>query len=80
MNLFVWLGIYSIGMVLAVISSQMIGSNAATANLLAIYLVTCVLALLIFNKNIRQAFYNKNLRLPLSKQTFKKLIKYAITA
>lgn len=79
-NLFVWLGIYSIGMVLAVISSQMIGSNAATANLLAIYLMTCVLALLSFNKNIRQAFYNKNLRLPLSKQTFKKLIKYAITA
>lgn len=79
-NLFAWLGIYSIGMVLALISSQMIGSNAATANLLAIYLMTCVLALLSFNKNIRQAFYNKKLRLPLSKQTFKKLIKYAITA
>lgn len=78
-SLFVWLGIYSISLALALISSQMIGSNAATANLLALYLMTCVLALLSFNKSIRHVFYNKKLRLPLSKRTCKKLIKYAIT-
>ena len=75
-----WLAIYSLSLVLALISSQMIGSNAATANLIAIYLLTVVLAMVGFNKKIRGRFLNNRLKLPLSKSAFLKTIKYSIVS
>lgn len=72
-----WLGIYTFGLVLALISSQMMGSNAATANLLAIYMMTIVISLLALNKRIRRRFNQGSLSLPLSKFTLKKLFVYS---
>lgn len=73
----IWLGIYTLGLVLALISSQMIGSNAATANLLAIYMMTSVISLLALSKRIRRKFNQGSLSLPLSKFTLKKLFVYS---
>lgn len=73
----IWLGIYTLGLVLALISSQMIGSNAATANLLAIYMMTSVISLLALSKRIRRRFNQGSLSLPLSKFTLKKLFVYS---
>lgn len=72
-----WLGIYTFGLVLALISSQMIGSNAATANLLAIYMMTSVISLLALSKRIRRRFDQGSLSLPLSKFALKKLFVYS---
>ena len=72
-----WLGIYTFGLVLALISSQMIGSNAATANLLAIYMMTSVISLLALSRGIRNRFNQGRLSLPLSKATLKKLLTYS---
>ena len=77
-RLLFWLTIYSTGMFFSLISSQMIGSNAATANILAIFSMTVVLSLLAFNKSIRRDFLNNHLALPLSKSSFKKIIKYSV--
>lgn len=76
-NLLVWLSIYSFGMLCLLISSQMIGSNAATANILAFYLMTIVISFLGFNKTIRTKFLTGKLALPLSKTSLKKIIKYS---
>lgn len=73
----IWLGIYTLGLVLALISSQMIGSNAATANLLAIYMMTSVISLLALSKRIRRRFNQGSLSLPLSKFALKKLFVYS---
>lgn len=73
----VWLGIYTLSLVLALISSQMIGSNAATANLLAIYMMTSVISLLALNRVIRNRFRQGRLALPLSKFFLKKLFVYS---
>lgn len=72
-----WFFIYSFGLVIALISSQMIGSNAATANLVAIYLITSVISFLSFNKKIRKAFLDNHLSLPFSKKIIKKIFQYA---
>lgn len=58
---FVWFGFYFTAMVFLLISSQMIGSNAATANVLAIYLITITISLLVFDKKLRELFYRKKL-------------------
>jgi hypothetical protein len=79
-RLAIWAGIYTLGMAVALISSQMVGSNAATANLLAIYLMTIVISFLAVSTEIRQRFMQGNLALPMSKSTIKKIIKYSIVS
>ncbi len=71
------LGVYSSGMALNLVSSQMIGSNAATANFLAIYLMTIVISFLAFNEGIRNKFLSNKLALPLSRASFKKMLIYS---
>jgi|GEM_PF-2432336 len=79
-TLLVWLAVYSAGMLFSLINSQLIGSNAATANILAIYLMTVVLSFLMFNAAIRYSFLNNYLALPLSRLSLKKIIKYSTCA
>ena len=74
-TLLFWLLFYSLGMVLNLVNSQMIGSNAATALTAAIYLITVTTSLLVSNKLIREKYSNGQLRL-LSKHVFKKIFKY----
>jgi hypothetical protein len=76
-KLIVWIGMYTLGLALLLISSQMIGSNAATANLLAIYLMTIVISLLASSTQIRLKFIQGRFSLPLSKTALRKLINYS---
>lgn len=77
-RLLLWLVVYSVGMLFSLISSQMIGSNAATANILAVYLMVIVFSFLVFNAAIRSDFLNGNLTLPLSKSSLKKIMNYSL--
>lgn len=74
----IWLFIYSLGMVLSLVNSQMMGSNAATANILAIYLMTVVLSFLAFNKTIYKNYLNNQLALPFSKKSLKKMSLFSL--
>lgn len=75
-----WLLTYSVGLFFALISSQMIGSNAATANLIAVYLMTVVISFLAFNNKLRNAFLAGNLAIPNSKKILKFMIKFSSVA
>ena len=76
-NLFFWLVIYSIGFIAALVSSQMFGSNTATANIMAIYLITIVLSMIGFNKKYRSAFLNAEATYFFSKRLIVNLLKYS---
>lgn len=73
-----WLAAYALTAGLLVIDSQMIGSNAATANVLAVFMMTFVISLLAFSKNTKKNYVDAKLCFPLSKKVFKGLIKYSI--
>lgn len=75
-NLFLWISIYTVIFSLSLISSQMIGSNAATANLTAIYLITIVIAFLGVNNNLRKFFFSNTSTKFLAK-IFRKVVGYA---
>lgn len=77
-NLFLWLCFYTVGFVFALTSSQMIGSNAATANLVAIYMITIVISFLAFGRKIKKIFFNRKLGMPISKFLVKQVLKYAL--
>lgn len=70
--------IYSAGMFSTLISSQMIGSNAATANVFAVYLMTMVMSFLGFNKKNRSMFMDGKIGFPISKMVMRKGIKYSL--
>ena len=79
-SLFLWLMVYSLGFIAALVSSQMFGSNTATANLVAIYLITVVLSLFSFNKKVRLAFLSDKIGSLFSKGLIIKLIKYSFVS
>jgi hypothetical protein len=70
--------IYSAGMFLNLISSQMIGSNAATANIFAIYLMTMVMSFLGSNKKNRAMFIEGKIAFPISKIVMRKGVKFSL--
>ena len=73
-----WLIVYSVGFIAVLVSSQMFGSNTATANLAAIYLITVVLSLLGFNKKFRLAFLDNKISSLFSKIVIIRIIKYSL--
>ncbi|GAA3706795.1 hypothetical protein GCM10022421_12380 [Oceanisphaera sediminis] len=75
-----WLFIYSVGLFFYLISSQMIGSNAATANLTAVYLMTVVISFLAFNNKLRNAFLAGKLTIPNSKKILKFIVTFSVVA
>lgn len=79
-SLFIWLVIYSLSFIGALVSSQMFGSNTATANLAAIYLITFVLSLFSFNKKVRLGFLSDKIGSLFSKGVIIKLIKYSFVS
>ncbi|WP_180074657.1 hypothetical protein [Acinetobacter sp. YH12116] len=79
-DLIFWLIVYSVGLFFSLVSSQMIGSNAATANLLAIYPMTVVISFLAFSQQLRNTFLENKLSVPLSKSGIKKLLQYSIVS
>ena len=73
-----WMVTYSLSMMLSLINSQMMGSNAATANVMAIYLMTIVGAFLAFNKEVREKYFCGRIILPFSKLVFMNIAKYTL--
>jgi hypothetical protein len=55
-SFFFWFCIYGLNMTLMLVESQMMGSNAATANIFCIYLITIVISFLRFFKNLQKNF------------------------
>lgn len=65
---------YIFSLLLLILSSQMIGSNAATINLLMIYIISTIISSIAFDSNVRVDFVNNQLTLLKSKVIFKKII------
>lgn len=74
LNLFLWLSVYSISTLVALVGSQLFGSNSATAVILGIYLITLVMSFLVFRRGILAAYYRNKLDLPWSKKFLSHLI------
>lgn len=75
-----WMLVYGLIAGVLVVDSQMIGSNAATANVLAIFMMTLVISFLAFSKKTRNNYASNKLRFPLSKKALKWLIKYTFVS
>lgn len=77
LSMSLWFFIYTTGLVISLVNSQMIGSNAATANLLAVYLMTLVCSFLAHSHTVRQVFSRGSLSLPLSRMVFSRILQYS---
>ncbi len=73
-NTWFWLSVYTISAFLAIICSQLFGSNSATAVILGVYLVTLIMSFLIRKKIFWLKFTQNKLSLPWSKQLIKRLV------
>lgn len=77
-SLFLWFVVYTLIMLLNLISSQAMGANTATACVLAVYLITAVFSFLFFNEILRKEYVAGRLIFPWSKLVFKKIFKYSV--
>jgi hypothetical protein len=74
LNVFFWLSVYSISTLVALVGSQLFGSNSATAVMLGVYLITLVMSFLVFRRGIFSAYCRNKLYLPWSKKFLTRLI------
>ncbi|POQ98366.1 hypothetical protein AU468_13505 [Alkalispirochaeta sphaeroplastigenens] len=72
-----WLSIYSGTALLALISTQLFGSNSATAVITGVYIVTVIVLFLMGNKRLRSAHSRGLLALPMSKRTIRGALSYS---
>lgn len=77
-NLSVCLLAYYIMTVLNLVSSQAMGANTATACILAIYMMSAVLALLYADEDVRDKYLRGILSFPFSICLFERLIRYSL--
>lgn len=70
---FFWLFIYTSSTVMALVGSQLFGSNSATAVILGVYLITLVVSLILPRKGIWLSYLEQKLALPWSKRLVKHL-------
>ncbi|MGM0767025.1 MAG: hypothetical protein ACQEV6_03245 [Pseudomonadota bacterium] len=68
-----WLVFYTMSAFMALVGSQLFGSNSATAVILGVYLITIVMALLVPRKRLWLFYLERNLALPWSAQFAKRL-------
>jgi len=78
LNISFWSVIYTTSALIALVSSQLFGSNSATGVILGVYLITFVMALLVPRKILWKNYVNKKLALPWSKLLTKRLAFMAI--
>ena len=69
-----YLFIYTVCAFLAIVGSQLFGSNSATAVSLGVFMITLVMMLVVRSKSIIFSYFNGDLNLPWSKTLFKFLI------
>lgn len=75
---FFWLGLYTATTLMALVASQLFGSNSATAVILGVYLITLVMTLIVSRKTIWLNYLKQKLSLPLSKRLVKQLVLMAV--
>nr|QLL91130.1 O-antigen polysaccharide polymerase Wzy [Plesiomonas shigelloides] len=79
-SLFFWLVIYTVSTLIALVGSQMFGSNSATGVILGIYVVTLMMTLIISQKSLWINYINGRLALPFSKEIIIKMCFMALIA
>ncbi|PKQ41252.1 hypothetical protein CXP40_12700 [Pseudomonas sp. YY-1] len=77
-SLLVYLAAYFSMTILNLVSSQAMGANTATACILAIYMMSFVLALLYVDEDVRDQYLRGVLSIPFSVCIFKGLFKYSL--
>ncbi|WP_200890156.1 hypothetical protein [Geoalkalibacter subterraneus] len=77
---FFWLGVYTLSTFMALVSSQLFGSNSATAVILGVYLITLVMNLILPKKTIWLNYLKQRLALPWSKRLVKQLTLMPVVA
>lgn len=70
---FFWMAIYSLSAFMALVASQLFGSNSATAVILGIYLITLVMTLILPKRSIWINYIKQKIWLPWSKRFVKQL-------
>lgn len=75
---FFWSVIYTSSALMALIGSQLFGSNSATGVILGVYLITFSMALLVPKKILWKNYINRKLALPWSKLLAKRLVSMAL--
>lgn len=70
---FFWLVVYTLSTLMALVGSQLFGSNSATAVIFGVYLITLVVTLVSTKKSIWLNYLNRSLALPWSKRLVKQL-------
>jgi hypothetical protein len=73
-----WLIIYTVSSMMAMVGSQLFGSNSATAVILGVYLITLVMSLSVPRKVLLLSYLKGKLALPWSKRLFNRLSFMAI--
>lgn len=73
-----WLGLYSATTLMALVGSQLFGSNNATGVMLGVYLITLVMTLTVTKKHIWLNYLKQKISLPLSRRLVKQLVLMAI--
>ncbi|PJG60181.1 hypothetical protein CUC53_03475 [Aeromonas cavernicola] len=66
-----WMFTYTVSTLMALVSSQLFGSNSATAVIIGVYLITFVMALIIPKKAMLLSYLRQQLVLPWRKQLIK---------
>lgn len=75
---FFWLVIYTLSALMALVGSQLFGSNSATAVIMGVYLITLVMALIVPRKRLWLSYLKRNLALPWSKRLINRLFFMAL--
>ncbi|MBF4217446.1 hypothetical protein, partial [Vibrio anguillarum] len=70
---FFWLSVYTLSTLMALVGSQLFGSNSATAVILGVYLITLVMSLVTAKKTVWLSYLKHKLVLPWSKRLVKNL-------
>lgn len=73
LSVFFWLFIYTASTLMALVGSQLFGSNSATAVILGVYLITLVMTLILPRKGVWLSYLRHKLALPWSKRLVKHL-------
>lgn len=70
---FFWLSVYTLSTLIALVGSQLFGSNSATAVISGVYLITLVMSLVTAKKTVWLSYLKHKLVLPWSKRLVKNL-------
>ncbi|MCX9535879.1 hypothetical protein IG535_15990, partial [Vibrio cholerae] len=70
---FFWLSVYTLSTLIALVGSQLFGSNSATAVISGVYLITLVMSLVTTKKTVWLSYLKHKLVLPWSKRLVKNL-------